>query len=325
MSVSAIAVVDLANELIVRNIISEQDLLCVSRRVSDDYQLFKQGQSIVERRLDEAHLLALWSKVDVQSDVAFHIGRTVNKQAKGLLANWISHSDSLSQAFDIFRKNIALLNHAENWQLSEQGDRVVLTFSFQSDLTYPDTAIERSMVAMVAWANDFVDHPLRVQSARFCYEKPNHVADYFSIFGDDLAFNSNTNALVLLKHDFHQALQSANPYLRDVLKARSQSISLETDQALSHGELVRRLLLKDLSLYSHVENTLKALHLSRATLYRKLKNQGLTFTELVFEARLNKLNSLNQVSISSEDTAHQLGFSDVSSYYRFVKQQSLKR
>ncbi|MFY0642446.1 MAG: AraC family transcriptional regulator ligand-binding domain-containing protein [Bermanella sp.] len=320
-TVSAIAVVDLANELIMAGVLSESELKYFSSEVFAQYILFKQGDSIVEQRLAEAHLVSLWNEVDKTSNFAFKIGCTVNNQAKGVLANWISHSDSLAQAFDIFTHNVALLNHAEHWQLitSDMSDDVILEFEHISLYTYPHLAIERSMVAIIAWANYFVGQSLDVKSASFTYSEPNHSYDYHDLFGENIVFNANVNRIILAKSEFNQPLDSANPYLRDILKERAQSINLSMNALDSTVASVQVLLLKNLTTFSNIENVLGSLHMSRATLYRKLKDEGTTFSQLVKQARLNKLRDLKETALSSEVRAEQLGFSDVSSYYRFIK------
>ena len=80
------------------------------------------------------------------------------------------------------------------------------------------------------------------------------------------------------------------------------------------------LLLENLATFSNIESALGSLHMSRATLYRKLKDEGATFSQLVKQARLDKLRSLKSTTLSNEARAEKLGFSDVSSYYRFIKQ-----
>ena len=322
-TVSAIAVVDLANELITAGLLSESTLNSLSSDVFAQYILFKQGDSIVEQRLAEAHLVSLWNCLDVTSDFAFKLGSTVNDQAKGVLANWISYSDSLAQAFDIFTHNVALLNHAEHWQLktSDMSDDVTLEFNYVSSFSYPHLAIERSMVAMIAWANYFLKQPLVVRSASFIYDQPNHSHDYKKLFGEHIEFNAYKNRIVLAKSDFHQSLDGANSYLRDVLKERAQSVKLSMDALDSTVASLQMLLLENLATFSRIDNAMNRLNMSRATLYRKLKDEGTTFSQLVKQARLEKLRDLKETTLSSDARAEQLGFSDVSSYYRFIKSE----
>jgi AraC-like DNA-binding protein len=60
--------------------------------------------------------------------------------------------------------------------------------------------------------------------------------------------------------------------------------------------------------------------MSRATLYRKLKEEKTTFSGIVKQVRMDKLLVLYTQQASSEKIAEALGFSDVSSFYRFRKQ-----
>jgi AraC-like DNA-binding protein len=318
-SVSAIAVVDLANEMIRRGLIDEAGLKALSVDVFNQYRLLKSGESIVEHRLAEAHLVSLWSLVDAKSDFAFRVGSTVNADAKGVLANWISYSDTLAHAFDTFMRNVGLLNHAEQWRITTGETYVELDFQYKSELTYSDAAIERSMVAVMAWGNYFLQKPLTVCSACFRFPEPDHKSEYGTLFGSEIRFGSNVNRIVLLKSQFNQHLDSANPYLREVLRERSDKIQRSMNSLMSVSACVKALLVRDLANHCVIDNTLTELHMSRATLYRKLKEQNTTFSELVKDTRLEKLSVLNAKGASSEECAHVLGFSDVSSFYRFRK------
>jgi len=318
-TVSAIAVVDLANEMIMHHLISEAELAALSIDVINEYHLFKNNEAIVEHRLAEVHLVALWNLVDTQSEFAFDVGNAVNKQSKGILANWISYSDTLAQAFDIFTQNIGLLNHAEQWQVTEGETYVELEFQYQSALTYANAAIERSMVALIAWANSFVQQPLVVHSASFSFPEPRHRSKYEALFGSTLTFNSGANRIVLLKTQLYQKLDSANPYLRDVLQERSHAVQRSINSLTSVAASVTELLVKDLAIYCSIERTLSVLHMSRATLYRKLKEENTTFSNLVKQTRVIKFKLLKEQGLSSEECATELGFSDVSSFYRFRK------
>ena len=320
-TVSAIAVVDLAHQLILRNFLSVQALKEMGSDVFTQYKLYQQGESIAENRLAEHHLVTLWNRVDEKSDFAFMVGRTVNAKAKGLLANWISYSDTLGQAFHIFQRNVGLLNYAECWRLFEDANRqeVALVFEFDSPLSYPNVAIERSMVAIIAWANHFFSEPLQVESASFIYPEPHHSDQYRALFGEHLTFSAEENRIVLPLSNFQQVLDSSNPYLRNVLKQRAKTVSLTIDGHSPTTNQVQTFLIQNLSKYSNIETLLVDMHMSRATLYRKLKHEGATFSELVKQARQQALGAQKQTKLSNDERAALLGFNDVSSYYRFIK------
>jgi AraC-like DNA-binding protein len=273
--------------------------------------------------MPEANLVSLWKLVDNESNFAFEVGSTINKKARGLLANWISHSDTLAQAFSIFSQNISLLNHAEHWELFENvnSDNITLKCFLKSEFTYPDLAIERSMVAVMSWANYFLTEPLQAESVSFTYPQPLHHCNYKNLFGSNIKFSSNENYIVLKKSQFYQVLDTANPYLRDILKQRSDRVKLSIEAVTSTVAKVNAMFLKDLALYSNIEHSISVLHMSRTTIYSKLKDEGETFSGLLKQARLDKLIELKnrKKQLSIEEIAQLLGFSDVSSYYRFIK------
>jgi len=321
-TVSAIAAVDLANELVERGFIDRLELSEISSVLAELYQCHQQGLSITEKRVAEYDFLSLWSVADKQTSLpslGLEIGQTVNVNAKGMLANWISCCDTLNQGFSIFQKNIRLLNQAEYWSTAYQGEHVKLTFEFRSEFDYPTMAVERSMVALLSWADYFSAQKLDVQAASFTFDKPNHSVLYNAIFGSSIRFNSAENSVELLTSQLNTPLNSANPYLRNLIEERSEKIDLDLSPSHNIKTKVENLLRSDLIKYCNLEATLNTLHMSRTTLYRKLKEERSIFSELVLTERKSLLARIDPPNTDSEELAEVLGFKDVSSYYKFLK------
>lgn len=321
-SVSAIAAVDLANELIDRNLLDMEDLTALSPALGGCYERVKAGENVTEERLSEADLVTLWTLADQRkrkSSLGFEIGAKVNNQARGLLAHWIACCDNLGEILSVFTKNVGLLNSAECWTSRIEGDHCVLDFSHVSDLHYPQIAVERSMVAFLAWGEYFCGQPLVLEAAYFTFERPEHSSMYASVFGKNVHFSATRNRLCLERKILDRPVQSANPYIRELLAKRSSGVTISGRDTLSSTAQVQALLLQDLSKFSRLENILEHLNMSRAKLYRKLKAEGSQYSVLLQVARLTQLEGLENTGLSSEDRAQLMGFSDVSSYYRFLK------
>jgi AraC-like DNA-binding protein len=329
LTVSAIAAVDLADELISREMMDESTLSLISTSLDKVYKAHHKGLSVIEQRVPETDLLSLWeiaTSYKTRPSLGLDIGQSVNVNAKGLLANWLSCCDTLKQAFTIFHENIALLNEAESWSYQEASKRVKLSFTFNSQYTYPVMAIERSMVALVAWAEHFSSAKLNIHSARFVFDKPGYSAKYEQVFGTNIEFNADENAIELLESELNKTIQSSNPYLRKLIAERSESIPFEATPITKTRTKVQSLLRTDIMTYCHLDAQLRMLHMSKATLYRKLREEGTTFTELVLQERkaiLSKLQKVHSHS-SNEQSAEALGFKDVSSFYKFLKKVSQK-
>lgn len=319
-TVSAIAVIDLANELMKQNIIKDSYLSRLGNDFSSLYKLWENNRPIQELRLPEPLLLSLWQQANAESenlDIGIRVGAYVNHSAKGVLANWLSQSSSLAEAFSIFSENITLLNPSECWKQSETDKQVKLSVSFSSS-KYPNIAIERSLAAMLSWSRalsntNFFPHKVLLKRPR-----PNNTESYIKLFGNNVHFGQIEHSLLFNKNDFYKPIIQANPYLKGILAKEANKLKQQLPRKqLTMTEIVNSLLLKDLSHYCHIETCCHHLHLSRTTLYRKLKKQGTSFSSLVKDARLSK--TYNSTNMSDVELSEILGFKDLSSFYRFRK------
>tara|TARA_R110001592_G_scaffold52649_9_gene161355 strand:+ start:68642 stop:69649 length:1008 start_codon:yes stop_codon:yes gene_type:complete len=326
-TVSAIAAVDLADELISRDMLDQAVLNVISIDLDNVYQEHHAGRTIIEKRLSETDLLSLW-KIAISSkarpSLGFDIGQSVNVNAKGLLANSLSCCDTLKQALNVFHDNIALLNEAESWSIKQESQHIKLSFMFNSKYTYPVMAIERSMVALIAWAEHFTSSKLNVQGAKFEFDRPGYSHRYNAIFGANISFNAGENSIELLDSELNKAIHSSNPYLRNLISERSENIPFQATKITTTQAKVESLLKADLMTYCHLDAQLRMLKMSKATLYRKLKGEGANFSSLVLKERMSILTKLQQVHThySNEQSSAALGFKDVSSFYKFLKKVS---
>ena len=117
----------------------------------------------------------------------------------------------------------------------------------------------------------------------------------------------------------HNPIRSANRYLKHVLAERA----LQAFQQLqSKDELlgkVRQLIDADLQQGASIERVCQALHVSRPTLYRRLKQEGTSFTELLNSLRKARASQLIQQGLAALAISDELGFKDVSTYHRACK------
>ncbi len=325
-TVSAIAVIDLANELVEREYIDEICLAEMGSQFLALHDAWKDNKPIQEYRLPEELLIFLWRQADCHysdSDIGLEIGSKVNFQSKGVLANWLSQSSTLAEAFSIFSKNISLLNPSEHWQRVEEGDQVKLGVRFTSP-KYPSIAIDRSMAAILSWSRALSEEGVTPLATTLVRQAPKLQNKYISIFGDTILFGQAENSLCLSKEIFNQTIKEANPYLKELVARQATTLNTQLAKTNSSSvlELVNNLLIEDLAHFCQISTACKALHVSRSTLYRKLKMDGTSFTDLVKEARLLKLNKSELLQVNHEDLAEKLGFQDIGSYYRFRKQNS---
>lgn len=319
--VSAVAVVDLANELHHLAVIDDAYLRTMGAEFAALNATWKEGKAIQEQRLPEHLLLGLWAEANragVSTYIGLNIGSKVNKQARGLLANWLFQCSTLAEAFETFSNNIHLLNPSEHWERVNDTNQIKLRVRFKSD-DYPLIAIDRSMAAIVSWGSSLIGSDIKAASASFTRSKPNCRKPYEDIFGKNIQFNQKENTLFFPNEIFNKPIEAANPYLKALLEMQSREVSSPNKASASTTERVRALLSDDLSRFCQIESVCQALHLSRSTLYRKLKAEGTSYTKQVKSARIAKLKHIQDNARNDSDITAALGFQDNGSYYRFRK------
>lgn len=315
-TVSAIAVLDLAQELVSRKVLSElqvQDIVPEVLAAADQAQ---QMQNIEEARLTESLLLELWQAAASQpgtDELGIQIGGTVNEKAKGFLANWISQCDTLEEAFQLFRSNIALLNPSEQWCYEAAPESSLIRFGFR-DNAYPVIAVERSMAALMVWSAYLSQREIPVLAAYFTRAQPEDDSHYRQLFGDQLFFSHEHNALVLSETSRHFPIPGASSYLKNLLRAKASTISLHPPQSISRT--VKTLLEKDLLCFSQVDTICDTLNMSRSTLYRQLKGEGSAFSDLLDAVRQQTAVELKKSGLKDASIAEMIGFKDTASYYK---------
>lgn len=324
--VSAVAVVDLANELHRLAVMDDAYLKTMGAEFTALNAAWKEGKAIQEERLPEHLLLGLWAEANragVSTYIGLNIGSKVNKQARGLLANWLFQCSTVAEAFETFSNNIHLLNPSEYWERVDDTNQIKLRVRFKSG-DYPSIAIDRSMAAVVSWGSSLIGSAIKPASASFTRSKPNCSKPYEEIFGKNINFDQKENTLVFPTDIFNKSIEAANPYIKALLEKQSREASSPRRAIASTTERVRALLSDDLPRFCQIDSVCQALHLSRSTLYRKLKAEDTSYTKQVKSARIAKLKHIQNSTRNDSDITEALGFQDSGSYYRFRKTISEK-
>ena len=219
----------------------------------------------------------------------------------------------------MFQQHIALMNPSERWTLDETGDELVLQFTFAPDKHYPQAAIERSMSALLRWNEEMTGVCVVPSACEFSFARPAYHERYVGIFGKNLHFERGRNCLHL-PLDFC-ITRSAVPTAISSTCLRSARCRA-FQQLQSKDELlgkVRHLIEADLKQGASIERVCQALHVSRPTLYRRLKQEGTSFTELLNSLRKARASQLIQQGLAALAISDELGFKDVSTYHRACK------
>ena len=164
---------------------------------------------------------------------------------------------------------------------------------------------------------EFPDQPFALQ-IEVTHAAPAHAADYVRLLGCPVHFGARRNALQIAPHWLTQTFDNTSRYVFGIFTERADALLAELEQTDSLRGRVEALLLPQLHRGTIAIDAVAAeLGMSRATLYRRLKDEGLTFAELVdgLRARL-AADYLAARKVSVNETAYLVGFSEASSFVR---------
>lgn len=165
------------------------------------------------------------------------------------------------------------------------------------------------------------NHLLFPKAIHFTHEAPSYRAEYDRIFGVPLVFGSHMNALLLDEAFLNMRLPRTNPYLSEILTAHAEGLLENLESSKSIRVQVEALLMPILHTGGANINTIAGeLGLSRQTLFRKLKAEGVTFEKVLDEMRHKlALLYLSERNVSVNETAYLVGFSDPAAFSRAFK------
>jgi AraC-like DNA-binding protein len=157
------------------------------------------------------------------------------------------------------------------------------------------------------------------EAIHFAHSQPEYRAEYDRIFGVPLFFDSYMNAM-LVNEKYLSITTATNAYLSQLVTRHAD----EMLKRLTHSKSIR----------GHVENVLipilhtgaatigqvaKELRVSRQTLFRKLKAEGVTFQQVLDELRHKLALEYLRNQKTSTEVAYLLGFSDQAAFSRAFK------
>lgn len=159
------------------------------------------------------------------------------------------------------------------------------------------------------------------KAIRFTHEEPSYRAEYDRIFGVPLFFGSNMNALLLDEGFMKMSLPRANPHLSKALTARAEELLKNLESSKTTRGAVEKLLRAKLqSGAASADEIARQLGVSRQTLFRRLKTEGVTFEKVLDELRHRMaLKYLNDQKLAVNETAYLVGFSDPAAFSHAFK------
>lgn len=201
-----------------------------------------------------------------------------------------------------------------------KGAQTWVEFTSEIYVDYPD--ITESAVARIisGFARVFGDRPF-MKEVHVTHPAPSYRAEYERICRVPVIFGSDKNAFLM--DESFQLLEWPRPnrYVFGILSERAEALLEDLENSKTVRGRVESLLIPILHKGSlNMEQIAKKMGISRQTLYRKLKREGVSFRELLDDLRHQMaVRYLTGKKASVNETAYLVGFSEPGAFSRAFK------
>ena len=155
----------------------------------------------------------------------------------------------------------------------------------------------------------------------FMHAEPGYRAEHERVFQAPVVFGSYWNAMLIDAEFLSLKQPPVNRYVFGVLSTRAEALLKELENSKTTRGRVESLLMPVLHTGdANMDGIAEKLGLSRQTLYRQLKAEGVTFEQVLDELRHKlALHFLSGQKVSVNETAYLVGFSDPAAFSRAFK------
>jgi AraC-like DNA-binding protein len=257
--------------------------------------------------------------------LALHFGEHVNVADMSIVGLIGLASETMLDAFLQLNRYVQLIVETERtgegdrFQAVREKDGLWMVDTRRNPNDFPELT-ESAFAQLVCAPRKFDDTPF-VLEVHVTHPKPEYAAEYERIFRCPVVFGSDRNAMRVDEAWMGREVSRLPRYVFGVLSEKAEALLAELGSAKSTKGRVESLLMPVLHTGEvNMDDIAAKLGMSRQTLFRKLKAEGVTFVGLLDELRQKlALHYLSGKKVSVNETAYLVGFSDPAAFSRAFK------
>ena len=267
---------------------------------------------------------ALWNeaiKFTGQDDLGLYLGTHPNDENMGLLGHIFFNNATLEKALRQYERFYKIINEGMHVELAMDEHLVRIQYLCDESGVYCIPDMERTLSVSVYRARQYISPQLRIEHVAFQHSAPPYLNSYKAAFPCPVRFDEPHCEIVFQRRFLDYRLPHRSSYLHKLLTRHIESMLKRIAPKPSFKDRVKRAISKRMAKDSiDAEHIADALCMSRNTLYRRLKNEDVSFHDLVDEVRHAKAKKyLAAGKHSLSEIAFLLGFSELSAFSRAFK------
>jgi AraC-like DNA-binding protein len=210
-------------------------------------------------------------------------------------------------------------NEGEQFELVSRGSRLFMVDHRQHPNLFPELT-EFTFGSLACGPRRFLPRP-HVLEVHVTHQAPPHAAEYERVFQCPVHFGSHWNAMQLNPRVAEWRVAQAPRYVFGILARHTDGLLADLEASQSLCSRIEKLVLPTLHHGPVTADEVAArLGFSRQTLFRKLREEGQSFSGVIQDLRRRLAIAYMEGRIATvTETAYLLGFSDFSSFSRAFK------
>jgi AraC-like DNA-binding protein len=238
----------------------------------------------------------------------------------GITDYYFSSSATLLDACVRAALHMGILTDALRLALDIEGDRARI--AQQHLLETPRIIVELTSAMIARRMADLMGEPVHFTATAFTHQPHGATDPYQAFFGGPVEFGAASNDLVFPRDLLAQRMLTSNPELAKLVREHPKvaAVRAQSTAALHRVRADIAHLMRAGGEGPTVEAVAERQNMSVRSLQRKLQERGASFSDLVDEVRREVATELlAREGIALVDVAQQLGFRDMTGFFRAFK------
>jgi AraC-like DNA-binding protein len=293
-------------------------------KLSDVLDLKLDDLDTEEARVNLDRYYALWREAveyTDKPDLALRLAARNVMEGMGLVGHVFFNCKTLKQALEHYQRYYQLVNQSIEINILERGDEAVIQYSVKGGFEYCRYEMEYSLTIAAHRAKRLLQSGLDMRYVAFAHAEPDYPEEYEKMFRCPIKFGQSHSEIAFDAHYLAYKMPRNSPSLYKVLTAHLDRLLSSLGKGASVASKVEAIVSKKISdAELDADYVASRLNMSRNTLYRKLKKEGVAYQDIVDGVRADyAIQHLKSGEYSITELTFILGFSEVSAFSRAFK------
>jgi len=285
-----------------------------------------------EKRIDSLIGFRLMEEAEnMANDPLFglHHGREFQPADMGLVGFLVLNASTAKQAVESFCKFQRIYGEGMQIQSSTAEGNIEVVFALHPELDVltsygPYFSHMSGFISTVNWLLNQKITPIEVKIAMSAPAKLIEQKEITQAFGENIRYSASSFSIIYRESCFESNVLTNNPELFKLFEHRAQMVMEQFGDKEDFKSQVASCLLKTLDSKKPTLDMLSdQLHKSPRTIQRLLKTEGTSFQEVLANVRQKSAKYyLESSSLSIDEIAYLLGFSDASAFRKSFKKSN---